>query len=285
MADPSYLAPLIKQILSSPEVDLSVISAKRVREKILVLDPSVEHDYIRRNKAEIDSLIANIFDEVRSGSLDPPAQELNSSQAFIPPSSAHTSPVKRKRSDSPTPSSPPTVAVKEKEKKTPAASKKKTGAMTDEEFARQLDSQLNAVRTRGSSSGSSRAPRKSAGKKVRKSKATVGDDSDEDGDDDDEKPAKKKKRANGGEGGAKGGFGKEFSLSEPLADMLQVSQSSRPQVVKKIWEYIKENGLQNPANKKEIISDTKFRAVFNMDKVGMFQMNKLLGDHLFPLEG
>ena len=47
-------------------------------------------------------------------------------------------------------------------------------------------------------------------------------------------------------------------------------------MVKKLWDYIKANNLQNPTNKKEILCDSKFRAMFGTDKVDMFSMNKQL---------
>lgn len=52
---------------------------------------------------------------------------------------------------------------------------------------------------------------------------------------------------------------------------------SRPQVVKKIWEHIKGNSLQDPSNRKEIICDDLMKAIFNVDRIDMFQMNKHLG--------
>lgn len=52
---------------------------------------------------------------------------------------------------------------------------------------------------------------------------------------------------------------------------------SRPQVVKQLWVYIKERELQNPANKRQIVCDAGLRAVFNAEKIDMFQMNKVLG--------
>ena len=52
---------------------------------------------------------------------------------------------------------------------------------------------------------------------------------------------------------------------------------SRPQVVKQLWVYIKDNNLQNPANKREILCDDNLRPVFNADKIDMFKMNKVLG--------
>lgn len=66
--------------------------------------------------------------------------------------------------------------------------------------------------------------------------------------------------------------------SEPLQAVLQVDKMARPQVVKQLWVYIKANDMQNPANKKEIVCDDKFRAMFNVDKIDMFKMNKVLSE-------
>ncbi len=63
-----------------------------------------------------------------------------------------------------------------------------------------------------------------------------------------------------------------------------ILQLSRPQVVKKIWEYIKERDLQDPADKRQIRCDEKLQSVFKTDKVHMFTMNKLLGKQLYPIE-
>jgi upstream activation factor subunit UAF30 len=65
--------------------------------------------------------------------------------------------------------------------------------------------------------------------------------------------------------------------SEPLAALVQEDSLSRPQVVKKLWAYIKGNSLQNPANGREIMCDGALKAVFNTDKIDMFKMNKELG--------
>jgi len=61
-------------------------------------------------------------------------------------------------------------------------------------------------------------------------------------------------------------------------------QLSRPQVVKKLWEHIKANDLQDPKDKRQIICDEKMTAVFKQAKVDMFQMNKHIGNHLYPVE-
>ena len=55
----------------------------------------------------------------------------------------------------------------------------------------------------------------------------------------------------------------------------------RTEVVKKLWAYIKKNGLQDTKNKRNINADEKLKAVFNGKKqVNMFQMTKLVSEHL-----
>jgi upstream activation factor subunit UAF30 len=65
---------------------------------------------------------------------------------------------------------------------------------------------------------------------------------------------------------------------------IDFDQLSRPQVVKKIWEHIKANDLQDPSDKRQIRCDEPMQAVFKQDKVHMFTMNKLLGKQLYDVE-
>jgi upstream activation factor subunit UAF30 len=55
---------------------------------------------------------------------------------------------------------------------------------------------------------------------------------------------------------------------------------SRGEVVKKVWDYIKPQNLQNPENRREVLADANLRKVFGNDKVTMFEMNKFLAQHL-----
>ena len=69
--------------------------------------------------------------------------------------------------------------------------------------------------------------------------------------------------------------------SAELAAVVGSGKLARGEVVSKIWEYIKKNNLQNPANKREILADAKLKPVFGgKDKVSMFEMNKHLAGHL-----
>lgn len=52
------------------------------------------------------------------------------------------------------------------------------------------------------------------------------------------------------------------------------------QVVKKMWEYIKANNLQNPKNKRKIILDDKLKKIFK-PPLDMFSMNKQLSKHVY----
>jgi len=55
----------------------------------------------------------------------------------------------------------------------------------------------------------------------------------------------------------------------------------RSQVVKKLWEYIKKNDLQNPANKRNILADEKLKKIFGgKSEVTMFEMTKLVSAHI-----
>ncbi len=73
---------------------------------------------------------------------------------------------------------------------------------------------------------------------------------------------------------------KPLKPSKELAAVVGSEPLPRPEVVKKVWDYIKSNNLQNPENKREIVADDKLRAVFGTDRVTMFEMNKHLSRHL-----
>ena len=78
---------------------------------------------------------------------------------------------------------------------------------------------------------------------------------------------------------------KPYTLSPPLSALLDgETQLSRPQTVKKIWEYIHAHGLQDSNDKRMIRCDDAMKAVFRQDKVHMFTMNKLLGGCLWSVD-
>ncbi|RYF06342.1 MAG: DNA topoisomerase III, partial [Comamonadaceae bacterium] len=68
--------------------------------------------------------------------------------------------------------------------------------------------------------------------------------------------------------------------SAELAAVIGAEPVARPEAVKKMWEYIKANNLQDPKDKRTIVADAKLRAVFGKDSAGMFELAGILGKHL-----
>src|SRR3954447_10287060 len=73
---------------------------------------------------------------------------------------------------------------------------------------------------------------------------------------------------------------KPLHPSKELAAVVGSKPLPRPEVVSKVWDYIKKHKLQDPQNKREIVADEKLRGVFGKDRVTMFEMNKHLAQHL-----
>jgi len=69
--------------------------------------------------------------------------------------------------------------------------------------------------------------------------------------------------------------------SASLAAIVGSAALPRTEVVKKMWDYIKKNGLQDSTNKRMINSDAKLSAIFEGKKqISMFEMSKYLSKHL-----
>ncbi len=68
--------------------------------------------------------------------------------------------------------------------------------------------------------------------------------------------------------------------SAALAAVIGAEPVGRPQVIKKLWDYIKANQLQDSANKRAINADAKLLAVFGKPQVTMFELAGIVGKHL-----
>ena len=68
--------------------------------------------------------------------------------------------------------------------------------------------------------------------------------------------------------------------SPALAAVIGDAPTSRPQAIKKLWEYIKAHNLQDPKDKRTIVADDKLRAVLGADSVGMFKLAGIVGQHV-----
>jgi upstream activation factor subunit UAF30 len=214
------LTPVIRGILTAPDVDLRTISAKRVRKQIVQQDPSLSDSWIRDNKEQIDKLIGGIFEEVASASAQaastsegeylvlrsmPWCAELTCDTATNgkrkheeledgpEPSSASGNLVSVSRPTPPSSAPATTVSTASKPSVISKPPAKKEGSK-DEEVARQLAAELNTPRTR--SSGSDKRSTKKV-KPKKKSAARVG------GVEEGDEPPKKR---------ARGGFQKEYTL-------------------------------------------------------------------------
>lgn len=269
-----------------------------MRKSLLAGDAALDPDWVRTNKQGIDELIAQIFNNVSSAQqADARAQQnkrkRDDSEDNAAASGSNALPQRPSMSR---PESGSTAATVTKTQNSRAITPQTKQEIDDAEYAKRVSEELNS-RSRSTRGGSANAApttqpnkKRKAGKSKIKSPSKIidSDASASDGSEDDDdskssrkKPAKKRGASTrtGEEGGAKGGFQKEFALSEPLSAVCEDARLlSRPQVVKALWKYIKvslpsdtrtmslimlyqENQLQNPRNKREILCD---------DKVGIF---------------
>ena len=76
-------------------------------------------------------------------------------------------------------------------------------------------------------------------------------------------------------------FLKPVQPDEALAAVVGSKPLPRTELTKKLWDYIKKNGLQDKKNKRMINADPKLKAVFGgKSSVNMFAMTKLVSKHL-----
>ena len=79
---------------------------------------------------------------------------------------------------------------------------------------------------------------------------------------------------------ANSAFMKPLSVSDDLSAVVGKGPMPRSEVVKKLWEYIKKNKLQDSANRRNINADAKLKPIFGKSVVNMFEMTKLVSKHL-----
>ena len=92
-------------------------------------------------------------------------------------------------------------------------------------------------------------------------------------------PAKKAKKS-GAKRKPNAAFMKAMTPSASLAAIVGNGALPRTEVTKKVWDYIKKNKLQDAVNKRMINADEKLKAVFGKAQVTMFEMTKLISNHL-----
>jgi chromatin remodeling complex protein RSC6 len=76
-------------------------------------------------------------------------------------------------------------------------------------------------------------------------------------------------------------FMRPVTPDNQLAAVVGSSPLPRTELTKKLWAYIKRNGLQDSKNRRAINADDKLRPVFNgRSQVSMFDMTKLVNKHV-----
>jgi chromatin remodeling complex protein RSC6 len=75
-------------------------------------------------------------------------------------------------------------------------------------------------------------------------------------------------------------FMKPMTPSAALAAVIGDKALPRTEVTKKVWEYIKKNGLQDKVKRTMINADAKLKEVLGKAQVSMFEMTKAISSHL-----
>jgi upstream activation factor subunit UAF30 len=109
----------------------------------------------------------------------------------------------------------------------------------------------------------SKAPKKAAEKAPKKAAAKAG-------------------KSNGKEGGkGNAGLMAPLTVSPDLAKVVGKDPLPRTEIIKKIWDYIKANDLQDKTNRRMINADEKLKVVFDgKDQVSMFELAKVVNNHV-----
>lgn len=68
--------------------------------------------------------------------------------------------------------------------------------------------------------------------------------------------------------------------SGPLAEVIGNKPLPRTEIVKKVWDYIKKNNLQDQKNKRMINADAKLKPLFGKGQISMFELAKIVNDNV-----
>jgi chromatin remodeling complex protein RSC6 len=76
-------------------------------------------------------------------------------------------------------------------------------------------------------------------------------------------------------------FMRPVTPSPALAEVVGNKPMPRTEITKKLWAYIKKNGLQDKKNKRQINADAALKPIFGgKASVSMFDMTKMVSKHL-----
>lgn len=95
--------------------------------------------------------------------------------------------------------------------------------------------------------------------------------------------AKSTGKSSGGKEGGKvnAGLMQPLTVSADLAKIVGKEPMPRTQIIKKMWDYIKANNLQDAQNRRMINADQSLKVVFGgKDQVSMFELAKVINNHV-----
>ena len=77
------------------------------------------------------------------------------------------------------------------------------------------------------------------------------------------------------------GFNAPLTASPALAEVIGSNPTARTEIIKKIWEYIRKNNLQDKANKRMINADAKLKVLFGgKGQVSMFDLARIVSQNV-----
>lgn len=76
------------------------------------------------------------------------------------------------------------------------------------------------------------------------------------------------------------GLQRPLRPSAALAAIVGNELLSRTEATKRLWDYIRKQGLQNPGNRREILADAKLEAVVDTKTIDMLELPGALSKHL-----
>ncbi len=94
------------------------------------------------------------------------------------------------------------------------------------------------------------------------------------------KAAKKAAKKSGAKRKPNAAFMAPLTPSATLAEVIGNKGMPRTEIVKKIWDYIKKNNLQDKKNRRMINADAKLKPVFGKDQISMFELAKVVNKHV-----
>ena len=72
----------------------------------------------------------------------------------------------------------------------------------------------------------------------------------------------------------------KLTPSKELANVIGSEKVTRPEAVKKLWDYIKKEDLQDSKNRRQINADSKLLPLFVKDSITMFEVGKIIAANL-----